>query len=98
MQRARRWFCWGILASLLVGGLAGCGGETPPSPTTRSKVQIFKDDQGATMTPHGKIRLESVQEVNGRIQYQTDEGKTWQVDMTKKADGTYQYGTPDEVR
>ena len=51
------------------------------------------------MTPHGKIKMDTIQDTpDAKIQYQTEDGRTWRVTATKKADGTYQYGTPDEVK
>jgi hypothetical protein len=66
---------------------------------TRSKVEYFRDTQGPSMTPYGKIKMDTVQPASdGKVQYQTEDGKTWRVEMTKQADGTYRYGTPVEVK
>lgn len=92
---------WLLVFSCCIAALAsGCGGGDPPKKKedTRSKVEYFRDTQGPTMTPHGKIKMDSVEEKNGKIQYQTEDSKKWRVDMTKQADGTYRYGTPDEVK
>ena len=50
------------------------------------------------MTPHGKIRIETVTEQDGKLRYTTQNGAAWSVTYTKQADGTYQYGTPEEVK
>jgi len=49
------------------------------------------------MTTHGTIRMDSVEERDGKIHYQTDDGKRWRVDMILQSDKTYRYGTPEEV-
>ena len=50
------------------------------------------------MTPNGKIVTESVNEKDGKIEYKTEDGKKWRVNYSKRTDGTYQYGTPEEVK
>jgi ABC-type oligopeptide transport system substrate-binding subunit len=100
MNRVRSFFCLLFVVCLLAALSSGCGGgSTSKKEDTRSKVEYFRDTHGPTMTPHGKIKMDTIQEAsNGKIQYQTEDGKTWRVDMTKQADGTYRYGTPDEVK
>jgi hypothetical protein len=46
------------------------------------------------MTPHGKIRTETVREQGDKIRYETDDGKKWIVGYSKRDDGTYDYQTP----
>jgi hypothetical protein len=66
--------------------------------TSNSRVEHFKERQAATELTHGRIRLESVEEADdGRIRYQTSDGKTWHVEMTPDANGGYRYGTPEQV-
>lgn len=84
---------------------AGCSRSasppaTPATPATPSEqaVSYFKARQGATTTPHGKIRIDTVMEEGGKIRYTTANGAAWRVPYTKQADGTYQYGTPEEVK
>lgn len=75
---------------------SGCSDN---GPRKKSKIEYFKETQGLTMTPHGRILIASVQEItSGKIQYQTEDGKIWRVDMTERADGSFQYGTPHEVK
>ena len=50
------------------------------------------------MTPNGKIMIDTVIERDGKIEYATEDGKRWRVGYSKRADGTYQYGTPDELK
>lgn len=64
----------------------------------RTPVEYFKQQQMNTITPNGKIMLDTVEELDGRINYKTEDGKQWSVSYSKRADSTYQYGTPDEVR
>jgi hypothetical protein len=89
-----------VLAAML-GTLIGCGGSETRSgkiPDTRSAAQYFKEQQGTTVTPNGKIQTDTVEEKGGQIEYKTEDGKKWRVTYSKRADGTYQYGTPDEVK
>jgi hypothetical protein len=50
------------------------------------------------MTPNGKIMIDTVIEKDSKIEYATEDGKRWRVSYSKRADGTYQYGTPDEMK
>lgn len=98
MKRLRNFLSVSLIVLCSIGGCSGSG-SNKPSEDTRSKVEYFRDTQGPTVTPHGKIKMESVEEAqDGRIQYQTEDGKKWRVEMTKQADGKYLYGTPDEVK
>jgi hypothetical protein len=64
-----------------------------------SRVAHFKERQAATQLTHGRIKLDSVKEHDdGRICYQTSDGKTWLVDMMPDANGGYRYGLPEEVK
>ena len=64
-----------------------------------SRVEHFKERQAATELTHGRIRMNSVaEESDGRIRYQTSDGKTWLVAMTPDENGGYRYGTPEEVK
>jgi hypothetical protein len=88
-----------LLAALLAVGCAksdsGGGGGKPPD--TRTPAQYFKEEQAATVTPHGRIRTETVTERNGRIEYSTDNGMKWSVSYSKRVDGTYRYDTPERL-
>jgi hypothetical protein len=90
--------CW--IAALI----GGCGG-TAPNPKqqehTETRAEYFRRNHKPTMTPinNGKIKVETAQDVDdGKVQYQTEDGKTWRVRMDKQADGTYRYGTPDPIK
>lgn len=102
MGKVRLSVCLLIMIFSTAAAVSGCGGgstSTTKQEDTRSRAEYFRDTQAATMTPHGKIKMETIQEAtDGRIQYQTEDGKTWRVSMTKQADGTYRYGTPDEMK
>jgi hypothetical protein len=51
------------------------------------------------MTPHGRILVETaVEGSDGKIHYQTEDGKKWRVTMAKQPDGNYRYSEPEEVR
>jgi hypothetical protein len=76
---------------ILLASLVGCNKQEP------SKAEAFKADQSATLTPHGKINLDSVQETDRGVSYETTDKTKWDVSMEKAADGQYRYGTPDRV-
>lgn len=88
-----------ILAAFLAAGCApgGGGGGAPKPPDTRTALQYFKDEQAATVTPHGRIRTDTVTQSGDRIEYSTDNGMKWSVTYTKRADGTYRYNTPERI-
>lgn len=91
----------GVFVGLWLAATVGCGGSsssTPKPPDTRTPGQYFKDQQSATRTPNGKIMTDTVTERDGKIEYATEDGKRWRVTYSKQADGTYQYGTPDEMK
>jgi hypothetical protein len=102
MSRAATYLRLALVLCCVAAVSAGCRGcecGTAKPEDTRSKLQYFKETQGPTVTPHGTIKMETAEETaDGRIQYQTEDGKTWRVGMTKQADGTYRYGTPAEVK
>jgi hypothetical protein len=89
-----------ILAAffLSVLGSGGCKDKKPEEDAALSPAEYFKKHQGSTVTPNGKILMDSVQAAGEKIQYKTDDGKTWRVGYSKRADGTYEYQTPDEVK
>jgi hypothetical protein len=95
-----------VLGVALIAGFASAVGCGPPVSTVgvtsaaikRTAGQYFKDQQSATMTPNGKIMIDTVAEKDGKIEYATEDGKRWRVSYSKRADGTYQYGTPDEMK
>jgi hypothetical protein len=79
--------------------LAGCSSSvTTGGASEETPVGYFVKHQQATITTHGKILMGSVSENNALIQFQTEDGKKWQVSYSKRADRTYQYGTPTEVK
>jgi len=63
----------------------------------RTPLEYFFDTQGATVTPNGRILLDTATERDGKIEYSTEDGKRWSVTYSRLADGTYQYGTPEEL-
>lgn len=79
----------------------GCVPTSAPPPRALSSLEYFRVNQAQTMTTHGKVMVETAQEVDGKIQYQTDQDgkvRTWRVSATKLADGRYRYGEPVEVK
>ncbi len=100
MNKLRRALPALVVATLLTTVTGCCCFPAPVArvPDTRSAAQYFKDQQGPTMTPNGKILTDTVEEKGGKIEYTTEDGKKWRVGYLKNADGTYEYGTPDEVK
>src|SRR5262245_701379 len=97
MHRFYHWTLPVLIAVAFVFA-GGCGGSSTTKSDTRNAGQYFKEQQANTMTPHGKIMTDSVVEKDGKIEYKTEDGKHWRVTYSKRADGTYQYGMPDEVK
>jgi len=91
-----------ILVLSLALAPAGCRPRTKvreSSSTASSRVEHFKERQAATELTHGRIQMSSVaEEGDGRIRYQTSDGKTWLVAMTPDENGGYRYGTPEELK
>jgi hypothetical protein len=86
-----------LLLFCLLALMTGCG--RPPARTAaEDALGHFKSRQAATVTPHGKIRIDTVTEKDGKLRYVTQDGSIWRVSYTKQADGSYQYGTPEEVK
>lgn len=86
-----------LLLALLASGCGGAGNDSRKPIDTRTAVQYFKEEQTATVTPHGRIRTDTVTERDGRIEYETDNGMKWTVAYSKRADGTYRYDTPERL-
>jgi len=74
-----------LIRTVFLGALLtaiGCGGSVAPPPMlrpldTRAPGQYFKEQQSATMTPNGKIMIDTVIERDGKIEYATEDGKRW---------------------
>src|SRR5271165_6630931 len=96
MKRSQHHLRRCFLLTLLVSVL-GCGGSTSSS-GPKTAVQHFVDTQSETRTPYGKIKMETVEGVTDGVKYQTEDRKIWRVKMTKQADGTYKYDTPEEAK
>jgi hypothetical protein len=94
MSRSNSQWAMTVVVSILFVQL-GCDGGTP-GPQTPGRY--FRQKQASTMTPNGKIRSASVKEVGDKIEYQTEDGKRWRVRYSRRADGTYEYQTPEAVK
>jgi len=93
MKRSLRWPVAAIVTLFLLA-IVGCGKST----STPTAIEYFKTHQAKTTTPYGRIVLDSVEEKAGKIQYRTEDGKTWRTGYSKLADGTYQYGPLEEIK
>lgn len=91
-----RHFAGIFLAPLLLCVVAvGCGNDSKPL----SRLDQFKKDQRATVTPNGAVNVETAREApDGKVEYQTGDGSTWKVDVLPQPDGRSDYGTPVEVK
>jgi hypothetical protein len=88
MSRVLRVLAIGVVTAVL---LPGCKEKKGP-------VDYFKETQTQTVTPHGRIRMQTVTEVSGgRIQYETDDGSVIQVRYEATKDG-YRYSDPQRVK
>jgi hypothetical protein len=100
MRRTLWWVCIFLGMALLTSVIGGCDEKAQKDKKQKNesaKVEYFRATQGPTMTTHGKIKMDTVEDKDGKIQYQTEDGKRWRVDMTLEVDKTYRYGTPEEV-
>ena len=92
-------FCTGCFLAVLL--LPGCGGNAqgpkPPDANTLSPAEFFDQSQGGTITPHGPIVPGSAMDMGeGVVQYQTEDGSTFQVEARRTEDG-YRYQNPIKV-
>jgi hypothetical protein len=97
---SRRISAIALLLSLTLAPL-GCRPQEEASAQSASTslVTHFKEKQAATVLTHGKIRIDTVEEApDGKIKYQTSDGKTWLVAMTPDGKGGFRYGTPEEAK
>jgi hypothetical protein len=92
----QRWFGAVTIAIPLVAG-AGCG-HSSSEPDTRTPEQYFREQQAATVTPHGKIVEGSVQQQSDKIEYRTEDGRRWRVGYSSHAGGGYHFDTPEEIK
>jgi hypothetical protein len=72
--------------------IAGCDTKR------KTPVEHFKETHGKTMTPHGRIKLETVKAVDGnRIQYETEDGSVFRVAYDRQG-GNFRYKDPEKVK
>jgi hypothetical protein len=83
----------------VLASVAGCGGGGGGASQADPAVEHFKKAQAATVTPHGKIRTATVRKRDGStLEYATEDGRRFRVSYEKRQDGTYSFGTPEEVK
>lgn len=81
---------------LLVCLLASCGPGGGPPP---SAAAYFNKTQGNTMTPNGMVKAGSAEPAgDGKVRYQTEDGKKWEVTATPDGKGGYRYSSPKAVK
>jgi len=62
-----------------------------------SPAEYFQATQANTMTPHGRIKAESVQDVGDkRIRYETESGRKFELTATPEGNG-YRYSDAKAV-
>ncbi len=94
-------FRFRVVSAAVLAVAVGCGAGCGPAGKATDPLtpaQYFRLHQGATVTPYGKVVIDSVAERGGKIEFNTEDGQRWRVGYFKRADGTYDYGTPDEVK
>lgn len=63
-----------------------------------SPAEYFNQTQGSTMTPNGGIKAGSAESAgNGKIRYETEDGKRWEVTATPEGRG-YRYSSPQPAK
>ncbi len=82
---------WALVVIAAFLSASGCGSQ-PAGP-----AEQFVLDQEGIVTSHGQIEPTSVRAIDGQIEYQTTDGRTWRVLRTDRPDGTRDYGIPDEI-
>jgi hypothetical protein len=83
----QRWLALSLCLVVLFAG--GCGPQ--------SNRQVFIADQAGTVTPHGPIAAETVEDSPDGVTYRTRDGRKWQVKMETRPDGRTSYGEPQLV-
>ncbi len=64
----------------------------------KTAVEHFKETQANTVTPHGKIKMDSVQQSSdNKVQYETESGKKMEVTVDKKANG-FKYSDSQPIK
>lgn len=78
-----------LALGIATAGLLGCDASPP------SKAEVFKSQHQSTMTPHGPIDMDSVEEApDGNIHYKTSDGKAWTVSAREEGDGSLRFEAP----
>lgn len=81
-----------LRVAAIVMALALCSACGSPD---LSPADQFREDQAATVTPHGPIDLKSVKgNANGEIDYVTADGTPWVTRPSAAPDGTHRYDAP----
>jgi hypothetical protein len=63
-----------------------------------SAAEYFDKTQSNTMTPHGRVKAGSAKLTgNGKVRYQTEDGRLWEVTATPDSSGGYRYSDPKSV-
>lgn len=88
-----------VLTSLvLVTGLVGCFPKEDRKSRGVTTLDAFKSSQARVQTPYGKIKMETVREINGQIEYQTADGRTWRVTPLRQVNGAFKFTDLQEVK
>jgi hypothetical protein len=87
----------------MIAMLVGCEGrlsdqEPPPNRDEMSPAEFMNATQDGTSVPHGEFKAGSARDVeDGRIRYDTMDGKTFEVSPRPNDQGGYHYLDASEV-
>jgi hypothetical protein len=99
MKHMKRLYAITVVLYILVA-LSGCSDAETSSPTdpAQSPAEYFNEHQQDTMTPHGKVVPGSAKDVgDGRFQYDTDDGSTFEATVSPNESGGYQIEDVEKV-
>ncbi len=87
------------LLLVVVGALMiwGCG-DPAPNRDEMTPAAYFEQTQESTMTPNGRVVPGSARDVeSGRLQYDTEDGSTFEVTPRPTPQGGYRYENPQQI-
>lgn len=83
-----------VVSALMI---SGCG-DPAPNRDEMTPAAYFEQTQESTMTPNGRVVPGSARDVaSGRLQYDTEDGSTFEVTPHPTPQGGYRYENPQQV-